>query len=1240
LKDKENKVNNPDSQESPDDPRKELEKSEKRLDHLERELVQAEEKLETSDYLSKEKESLLKVFKKGKREIEDLKSQIDTLTSLTYEMEYYSNTRRSYKQRLISRFPTLYLFFNRNNQGIHNALVNIKGYKAIRKHHLFNVGYYLKNNVDVRLSGVDPLIHYLYFGFKEGRKPDPSFDGDYYLQTYQDVKDLNINPLVHYSLYGINEGRRTFKSSNVNKFPSKYREHLENKHFVSVIMPTYNRRAVIGRAIDSVLDQTFRNFELIIVDDGSTDDTQSLIITDYREHLKSGKIKYFQEKNGGVSKARNFGLSVSEGNVIAYLDSDNYWLDTYLEKMVSALSDNDKNTAYASIEVTDNYRNRKFTRNTEYDRNKLLKGSYIDLNVFVHRKFLYHQLGGFNESLTRLVDWDLILRYTQLNEPYFVDEVLAQYFSSSELNNISNTVDLDENRLKVQKLHRDEIIGRGIDELRIGYVLWDFPSFSQTFVMNELKWLVENNYEVKVFYKVAPDKEAELDFNIEAVKVRNSSDLVGKIQEYKINMLHSHFVFPACTRLTYPAAEKAGVPFTVFAHAVDIFHKKNDKRNKVEEIGNNRYCKRVFVLGKYHYDYLKERGVPEEKLMFLRQATSYHLERGVSIDSPRFNREIKNIITLTRFVEKKGIDTLIKAAHTLKGEDLAFKIYGYGPLEKDLQKLINKLNLTNVTMEGPLKGDEALKEAYEDGDLFVLPCRIASDGDRDGMPTVIFEAMAYGVPVITTNISAIPEFVSDGYSGFIVDPDNPEALSDKIQQVRSMDKDDLFTITRHAQNQVQKLSSVEDTTKTILDIWNNYRIDIFMVTHQRGRYKDLETMKEILDRIFKYTRMEFDLTIVDNDSDQESKDFLQEYAQSHPNIRLIFLKENMFCGPASNVALEAMDNEFAIYLCSNEAFVLKQGWELKAVEYMRNHEDVAIAGDLAYSPSYYNGATYQAQEFFDNFRNRDYITGKDNIKFKHVQGGIYILRRDAYLKSGGFNPLLPQDHMDIEYSYYLQSEGWKLGEIPGWISQSVKTLPKFSTHLDENTAAVHPLKLKEAENIETMALDNCNICNSKLVDDICSECKSDGSQRAIYRIIGETDKPYRWLKCTLLLKDNSVYKAFKKMFSLSKYSNKPLNEDLEDVLGKLESTDVLIVNTGFNLSNYEEILSVMLEKLNDNGLLVIQLDNHQLVNDKVKNSLSTRDKLKVDMVEFTSHKLSNDEFILAEKVNNPDNITV
>jgi len=131
-----------------------------------------------------------------------------------------------------------------------------------------------------------------------------------------------------------------------------------------------------------------------------------------------------------------------------------------------------------------------------------------------------------------------------------------------------------------------------------------------------------------------------------------------------------------------------------------------------------------------------------------------------------------------------------------------------------------------------------------------------------------------------------------------------------------------------------------------------------------------------------------------------------------------------------------------------------------------------------------------------------------------------------------------------------------LGEIPGWISLSVKTLPKFHTYLDENTAAAHPLTLENAKDLEITALENCNICNSKLVDDICSGCKSDSSQRAIYRIIGETDKSYRSLKCTLLLKDNSVHGVFRKMFSLTRHSTKPVTEDLEGVLGNLENTDV------------------------------------------------------------------------------------
>ena len=460
-------------------------------------------------------------------------------------------------------------------------------------------------------------------------------------------------------------------------------------------------------------------------------------------------------------------------------------------------------------------------------------------------------------------------------------------------------------------------------------------------------------------------------------------------------------------------------------------------------MGSSEYCKKIFVPGKFHYDYLVERGVPGEKLMSLRQATKYELNSDLSVDSSRFDGEIKNVITIARFIDKKGIDTLIDAAKILEKEDLIFRLYGYGPLENDLKNQIKKLGLENVVFEGPLEGDDALKTAYQEGDIFALPCRRAPDGDMDGVPTVIFESMAYGIPVITTNVSSIPEFILNDYYGFIVNPDEPEALAETIMKVKNLDKKDLYQVLKRAQNRVKEISSFEETTKTMLDIWKNYKIDIFMVTYQKDQYKDLKTIKEILDRIFKYTTVEFDLTIVDNDSDEEFRDFIQDYSILHPNIRLILLNENMLCGPASNIALERMDHEFAIYICSNEGMVLKHGWEYKALNFMREHNKVAMAGTLAYSPSFYDGRTYKSQKFFENFRNKEYINDKDNIKFKHIQGGIYILRKEAYDECGGFNPLLPQNYMDIEYSYYLKSNNWELAEIPEWISVTKKTLPNI-----------------------------------------------------------------------------------------------------------------------------------------------------------------------------------------------------
>lgn len=140
-------------------------------------------------------------------ESKDPVSQNITLQAKICELEYQGGENRSLQQRLISRFPSLFIILNRDNHGIKNGLINLKGFRAIKRNQLFDTGYYLNNYPDVRRSGADPLLHYLYSGYREGRKPNPGFDGNDYLRKHQDVLKAGMNPLVHYALYGMNEER-------------------------------------------------------------------------------------------------------------------------------------------------------------------------------------------------------------------------------------------------------------------------------------------------------------------------------------------------------------------------------------------------------------------------------------------------------------------------------------------------------------------------------------------------------------------------------------------------------------------------------------------------------------------------------------------------------------------------------------------------------------------------------------------------------------------------------------------------------------------------------------------------------------------------------------------------------------------------------------------------------------------------------------------------------------------------
>ena len=355
----------------------------------------------------------------------------------------------------------------------------------------------------------------------------------------------------------------------------------------------------------------------------------------------------------------------------------------------------------------------------------------------------------------------------------------------------------------------------------IAYVLYGFPTLSETFIINELRWLKENNFNVKVFSYKNPSKPVNLDFDIETYRFDTDDNLSQNLEklliEHNIDLIHTHFVYPTATNFTYPLAKKLNIPFTIFAHAFDIFIRENDKRNNISEISNSNLCKAIFTLSNYHKDYLIKRNEPERKSVLTRQATEYDIQPIIKKDN-----KIKKIVSISRFVEKKGLDTLIEVAKLLKNEDYEFSIYGFGALEDDLQNQIRKNNLKNISIKGSLPNSKEVKKVLIDSDLLISPCRIAKNGDRDGIPTVLFEAMGYGVPILTTNVSAIPEFIHDGENGFITISDNPNLLVEKIKEISSLSSEKLFEIRKNAQQDVQNISSIDATLNNLLNTWCDF----------------------------------------------------------------------------------------------------------------------------------------------------------------------------------------------------------------------------------------------------------------------------------------------------------------------------------------------------------------------------------------------------------------------------------
>ncbi len=209
---------------------------------------------------------------------------------------------------------------------------------------------------------------------------------------------------------------------------------------VSVIIPTYNRGNLIARAIQSVLKQTHQNFEIIVIDDASADNTKEVI-----QSFNDSRIKYIKHQvNKGGSAARNTGIKIAQGKYIAFLDSDDEWLPEKLEKQVKKIKESNEKVGviYTRYWILQN--NKKFLSKEPQKRGDIFEDELFEdwitpTSCVLVKKECFERVGGFDENLPVRQDYDMWLRISKYFYFDFIKEPLVKIYLDRDTNRITST---------------------------------------------------------------------------------------------------------------------------------------------------------------------------------------------------------------------------------------------------------------------------------------------------------------------------------------------------------------------------------------------------------------------------------------------------------------------------------------------------------------------------------------------------------------------------------------------------------------------------------------------------------------------------------------------------------------------------------------------------------------------------------------------------------------------------------
>jgi glycosyltransferase involved in cell wall biosynthesis len=278
--------------------------------------------------------------------------------------------------------------------------------------------------------------------------------------------------------------------------------------------------------------------------------------------------------------------------------------------------------------------------------------------------------------------------------------------------------------------------------------------------------------------------------------------------------LHAHFgtVSTSVARL---AAALAGIGYSFTAHAKDIYFDYDEPQHLDIKI---RDAAQVVTVSDYNVNHLREH-FAEDAPKIRRIYNGLDLKR---FDHSPPQAGARDILAVGRLVEKKGFHILIEAMRILldRGREVSCRIVGHGEEHENLALQIRDSGLEDaVRLAGPLSQGSVV-EAMRSAAVLACPCVVGGDGNRDGLPTVLLEAMALGLPCVATDVTGIPELVRDGETGLLVPEGDPEALADALGRILD-DVDLRRELSRSARALIERDFDVERSAADLREVFRS-----------------------------------------------------------------------------------------------------------------------------------------------------------------------------------------------------------------------------------------------------------------------------------------------------------------------------------------------------------------------------------------------------------------------------------